>query len=81
MSRYEDLENMIQALTLTIAIHEREEAFFRRSAAVSTSREAKALLLEIADDMKGHVSTLEDRKNKLVHELAEMKRGPDAGDR
>jgi rubrerythrin len=74
MSKFGDLENMIQALTLTIAIHESEEAFFRRSAAISTSQEAKALFVEIAEDMKSHLSKLVSTKIKLESKLAELKR-------
>ncbi len=73
MPGYADLEAMIQALTMTIAIHEREEAFFRRSASISTSEEAKALFREIADEMKDHVSSLENRRNMLEHRLADLK--------
>jgi len=73
MSTYEDLETMIEALTMTIIIHEREEAFFRRSAALSTSKGATELFLEIANDMKTHILSLEDRKNKLVKELTALR--------
>jgi rubrerythrin len=70
MSRHEELEKMIEALTLTIAIHAREADFFRRSAAFSLSEDAKALFLEIAEEMNGHIANLESRKNKLANQLA-----------
>jgi hypothetical protein len=67
-----DIETMIQALTLTVAIHEREEAFFLRSAAVSTSEEAKTLFLEIASEMRIHAASLQNRKARLVERLAAL---------
>jgi len=80
MSRSEDIDIMIQALAMTIAIHEREEAFFRRSAVISTSEETKALFEEIADDMKGHLSGLDSRLNKLTNQLAALKKRTDPRD-
>jgi rubrerythrin len=80
MPRSEDIEIMIQALAMTIAVHEREEAFFRRSAAISTSEEAKALFEEIADDARNHVSSLSNRKNKLTDQLAVLKDRTDPRD-
>lgn len=63
---------MIEALTLSSAIHEREEAFFRRSAAASTSHEVKTLFLEIAKEMNSHLANLEERKQKLVNEMINL---------
>jgi rubrerythrin len=74
MSKHRDLEDMIEALTLTIVIHEREIAFFRRSAAISSSEEAKVLFQEIAEEMDSHVSSLADRKDKLMKRLADLRR-------
>jgi hypothetical protein len=82
MSTCRDLENMIQALTLTIAVHEQEEAYFRRSFEISTCRESKLLLLEIADEMRSHISSLEEKKSRLVSQLAGIKQaGRSEGDR
>jgi hypothetical protein len=74
MPKDKDIEIMIQALTMTIAIHEREEAFFRRSADVSTSEEARELFLEIADEMNVHAMKLETRKIRLIDRLAALTR-------
>ncbi len=70
MAGNEDHEIMIEALIMAIAIQEKEEAFFRRSATVSKSGEARALFLEIADEMKRQVESLEKKKKKLEEELA-----------
>jgi rubrerythrin len=67
MSNIKDIEIMIQALTMTIAIHEREEAFFRRSAELSASADPRNLFLEIAEEMKEHVAKLMEKKNKLLN--------------
>jgi rubrerythrin len=72
MATNKDIETMIQALTMTIAIHEREEAFFRRSAGFSTGEETKELFLEIAKEMNQHAATLQSRKTKLVDKLAAL---------
>ena len=74
MASYQDLEIMIEALTMTIAIHEREEDFFRYSAAASTSQEVKTLFLEIAEEMNSHLTKLEEKKQNLVKELASLKK-------
>lgn len=73
MANYKDLEEMIGVLTTAIAIHEREEAFFRRSARASTSEQAKSLFSEIADELRSHVKLLEARKQKLTEELRNVK--------
>lgn len=66
MALAKDIQEMISVLTTAVAIHEREEQFFRRSAAASTSQVAKDLFSEIADELKSHVIMLESRKQKLL---------------
>lgn len=73
MAAAKDLEEMIGVLTTAMAIHQREEEFFRRSARASTSEQAKRLYFEIADELAGHVKLLETRKQKLAEELKKMK--------
>ena len=74
MAGPEELEEMIEILTTAIAIHESEEKFFRRSAGASTSQAAKALFSEIAEELKGHLTSLEARKQKLADELANLQK-------
>ncbi len=69
MARNKDLELMIEALTLTIVVHEREEAFFRRSAVSSSSQQVKSLFLEIADEMGGHIISLVSKRQNLTNDL------------
>lgn len=74
MSRYRDLEAMIEILGLAIARQEAEEEFFRRSATASTSDVARALFAEIADDLKGYVGSLERRRERLEEALETLRR-------
>ncbi len=73
MTDSKDLEEMISVLTTAIAIHEREEIFFRRSAKASTNERAKSLFSEIADELGSHVKLLEARREKLIEELRKLK--------
>ncbi len=73
MTDYKDLEEMIGVLTTAIAIHEREEMFFRRSAEASTNERAKSLFSEIAEELRSHVKLLEARREKLTEELKKLK--------
>jgi YHS domain-containing protein len=73
MERYEDLEEMIEILITAMAIHEREEEFFRRSAASASSEVARTMLTEIADDLAGHRKDMEMRRQRLVDALESLK--------
>lgn len=73
MTRYSDLEKMIEILGLAIARQEAEEDFFRRSSAASTSGVARSLFAEIADDMKGYVERLDRRRSRLEEALKSLK--------
>lgn len=73
MTDYRDLEEMIGVLTTAIAIHEREEMFFRRSAKASTNERAKSLFSEVAEELRSHVKFLEARREKLTEELEKLK--------
>ncbi len=68
-----DFEEMDCLLTTAIAIHEREEALFRRSAGASTSEQAKSLFIEITDELRSHIKLLEARRQKLAEELKNIK--------
>jgi YHS domain-containing protein/histone H3/H4 len=72
MPEHREIEDMIEILTIAIIRQETEEQFFRRSAHASTSEVAKALFLEIADDLKRYCENLEMRKRKLVGALADL---------
>jgi YHS domain-containing protein len=66
MDTAQEFQDMLEVLITAIAIHEKEEEFFRRSAVASSSRVAKDLFLEIADDLRKYREALEARKQKLV---------------
>ena len=70
---YKDLNDMIEIISTTIEINTREEEFYRRSAAASTGEVAKALFLEIADDVAEYRKSLEDRREKLQEALNDLK--------
>jgi YHS domain-containing protein len=72
MPEHREIEDMIEILTIAIVRQETEEQFFRRSAHASTSEVARALFLEIADDLKGYSENLEARRQKLVGALADL---------
>lgn len=70
--RRDDLESMIEILSLAAARQEAEEHFFRRSAKASTSKAATDLFIEIADDLQAYRDKLERRKQKLLDTLADL---------
>jgi YHS domain-containing protein len=72
MPEHREIEDMIEILTVAIVRQEAEEQFFRRSAHASTSEIAKALFLEMADDLKRYSETLDMRKQKLLDALADL---------
>jgi len=72
MSSYHDLETMIDILSLAIARQEMEERFFRRSAEASSSKVAKDLFVEIADDLARYCEKLEQRKQQLLNALNDL---------
>lgn len=73
MSEHKDLEEMIDIITLAIARQEPEEEFFRRSAEASTSEVARALFLEIAEDLARYCKSLETRRQRLLGALKDLK--------
>ncbi|MEJ2031544.1 MAG: hypothetical protein P8Y63_00550 [Deltaproteobacteria bacterium] len=70
--RHDDLKDMIEILSLAAARQEAEEHFFRRSADASTSKVAKALFTEIADDLLAYRGKLEKRKQRMLDALADL---------
>jgi YHS domain-containing protein len=72
MPEHREIEDMIEILTIAIVRQETEEQFFLRSAHASTSEVAKALFLEIADDLKRYSESLETRRGKLMGALADL---------
>jgi hypothetical protein len=72
LDNQKDLEIMMEAISMTIVIHEREEAFFRRSALSSTNQPVKSLFLEIADEMSGHIVSLTSKRQKLTNDLLKL---------
>lgn len=75
MSRFQDLETMIEILGLTIVRQKSEEQFFRRSAEASSGEVARALFTELAEDMRNYVVNLEQRRQKLVDALETLTMG------
>ena len=61
-----DLDEIIEALTLSIVRQETEERFYRRSAEKTTTEEASALFLNIAEDLKQYRERLEEKKMEYV---------------
>lgn len=74
MAEYPDIENMIEILGIAIARQEMEEQFFRRSAAASSSEVAKSLFNEIAEDLGRYCNGLEQRRQKLLNALDDLKK-------
>ncbi|MBI2832660.1 MAG: hypothetical protein HYX79_10435 [Chloroflexi bacterium] len=69
MFEHNDVSDMIEILTTAMAIHEKEEEFFLRSASTSNSRPGKELYLEIARDINKYEKRLEHRRDKLMNAL------------
>ncbi len=76
MAEFRDIEDMIEILSLAIARQETEEEFFRRSAEASTNEVAKALFMEIAEDLAAYRLGLEKRKKKLMDAKEDLGRHP-----
>jgi rubrerythrin len=72
MSEHSDLEDIIEVLTIAIAREQTEEQFFRRSAHASKHEMAKATFMEVADELAGHLKSMELRREKLLEILAEL---------
>ncbi len=66
MSKFRDLETMIEILDHTIARREAEEKFFRRSGPVSSNNVAHSLFSELADDSRRYIDHLEKRRLTLL---------------
>lgn len=61
-----DMDEIIEALTVSIVRQETEENFFRRSAEKTGAGEVRALFLNIADDLRNYRKRLEEKKAKYV---------------
>ena len=61
-----DLDEIIEALTLSIVRQETEERFYRRSAEKTSTEEASVLFLNIAEDLKKYRKRLEEKRLKYV---------------
>jgi hypothetical protein len=72
MAEDEDLVDMIEILATAIAIHEKEEEFFRRSANASTRAAAKELFAQIAEDLGKYRNQLEARKGDIESTLRRL---------
>jgi len=64
-----DLREMIEALTTSIVVHEREEALFNRSACASVGEEARQILFQISEEMHRHIEFLLGKKRELIDQL------------
>lgn len=71
MSENSDLKDIIEVLTIAICREQTEEQFFRRSAHASKHEMAKATFMEVADELAGHLKSMEIRKGKLQKILEE----------
>jgi hypothetical protein len=74
MATEKELLDLTEIISTAIEIHGSEEEFFRRSARASTNEVAKALLLEIADDVGGYREKLEARRRSLAEQLASLQK-------
>ena len=70
-----DLDEIIEALTLSIVRQGTEERFFRRSAAKTNTEEARDLFMNIADDLKQYKERLEEKKIEFVGRKASSAEG------
>ena len=64
-----DIKEMIEVLTTSVAVHEREEALFNRSACASVGEEARQILSQISDEMRRHIEFLNKKKQELLEQL------------
>jgi hypothetical protein len=64
-----DIKGMIEALTTSIAVHEREEALFNRSACASVGEEARQILFQISEEMHRYIDFLLNKKQELMDQL------------
>ncbi len=69
-----ELLDLLEIVTTAIEIHGNEEDFFRRSANASKNETAKALLLEIADDLSGYREKLEAKRNDIRDQLTSVQK-------
>ena len=69
-----DINDLIEILATDICIHQNEEKFLRRSAESSTNEQAKAMLLDMANEMRAHLEKLNTNQSKLKEMLLEMHR-------
>lgn len=74
MSKYKDLEEMLEIISIAIVRQGTEEEFFRRSAQASTSLVAKNLLSELADDFNEYIKKLEKRRENIQTSLNDLKK-------
>jgi ribosomal protein S1 len=70
--QHRQLLDMIEVVGTTIAINEREEDFYLRSAASSTKEAEKSLFLAIGDDIAQHLSRLRERRQRLSDGLRDL---------
>jgi rubrerythrin len=74
MAEHKDMRDMIEVLSISIVREEAEEQFYRRSASASTSQVVKELFLEIADEVAKHRQNLEQRRDRLLGALEDLKK-------
>jgi rubrerythrin len=74
MTEHKDMQDMIEVLSLSIVREETEEQFYRRSASASTSNVVRALFLEIANEVAKHRQNLEQRRERLLDALEDLRK-------
>ena len=74
MAEHKDMRDMIEVLSISIVREEAEEQFYRRSASASTSQVVKELFLEIADEVAKYRQNLEQRRDRLLGALDDLKK-------
>ena len=72
--QHKDIQDMIEVLSISIVREEAEEQFYRRSASASTSKVARDLFLEIADEVEKHRQNLEQRQKRFLDALDDLQK-------
>ena len=76
---HKELMDMIEILNTTVEINARDEQFYRRSAVASTNEVAKALFLEIANDVEQYLNKMRERRQRLRDALRDLEAAEKAG--
>jgi rubrerythrin len=74
MAEDKDIRDMIEVLSISIVREDAEEQFYRRSASASSSQVVRDLFLEIAGEIEKHRRNLEERRERLLGALEDLRK-------